>query len=98
MATRGRSVSITTSYQTAFDSTTDGGPATFATIYAFGNDVTIQVTYAGTKTDETLVASGQSLAVIRDFTGGARPELITKVEVKAATAAGTAYVAAGPRA
>ena len=98
MATRGRSITLSTSYQTAFDATTDGGPCLFCTVYASGNDVTVQLTYAGATSDEFLCASGQTFAQVGAPTGGAQRPLITKIEVKAASAAGTAYVNAGPRA
>ena len=62
MATRGRSVSLTTSYQTGFDSNTDGGPCLYGTVYASGNDVTVKITYYGGNSDEFLCASGQTFA------------------------------------
>jgi|GEM_PF-4898479 hypothetical protein len=99
MATRGRTIALTTSYQNAFDSGTDEGPAVFVSVYASGNDVTIQVTYLSGRTDETVVASGQSIVAVRDFTGGGYPELITNVKVKGTSSSGgNAFVAAGPRA
>lgn len=99
MATRGRTIALTTSYQDAFDSGTDEGPALFVSVYASGNDVTIQVTYASNDSDETVVASGQSIVLVRDFTGGARAELIKNIKVKGTSSSGGfAFVAAGPRA
>ena len=101
MATRGRSITLTTSYQTAFDASTDGGPAEFGIVSAIGNDVTAQVTRqvspGVTATDEYLTPSGYETPLLSEKTGGAYHPVITKIEVKAASAAGTAYVNVGPR-
>ena len=92
MATGGTIITLSTSYQTAFDVTTDlVAPCYGYSVRAVGNDVTVRVTYAGaTATRVYEVASGSSLPLTAPLnTNGYRG--IIKVEVKANSAAGSAY-------
>ena len=92
MAAGGSAISLTTNYQTAFSASADNvAPCYVYLVRAVGNDVTVEVTYAGaTAIREYVVASGSELPISipanRNLYRG-----ITLVRLKAASAAGTAY-------